>query len=130
MDANHWFGAIAAVMSLWPKCIISDTLVALLLFQSCYNFIFDDDDDIAGISTPLTWFQTTFSMPPTGGSVVVNMQGASRGHFYINGVDMGRFVIKNSIKIITIKKIIIQKEIVFMTISQCKRLLSLLSLHY
>jgi hypothetical protein len=44
-----------------------------------------------GPTTPLTWFRTTFSTPPTNQPVVINMLGATRGHFYINGIDMGRF---------------------------------------
>jgi hypothetical protein len=48
----------------------------------------------AGVSTPLTWFQTTFgNVPADGGSVLINMNGAGRGHFYINGIDMGRCVV-------------------------------------
>ena len=45
-----------------------------------------------GVSTPLTWFKTTFPMPADGGQVVVSMSGTGRGHFYVNGVDMGRCV--------------------------------------
>jgi hypothetical protein len=44
----------------------------------------------AGVSTPLTWYKTQFSTPSGTDSVVLNMQGASRGHFYVNGIDMGR----------------------------------------
>ncbi len=44
-----------------------------------------------GVATPLTWYKTTFARPQQQGGVIkLNVNGASRGHFYLNGVDMGR----------------------------------------
>ena len=37
-------------------------------------------------------YKTQFPMLPEGGVVVVNMQGAGRGHLYVNGVDLERYV--------------------------------------
>ena len=45
-----------------------------------------------GPQTPLTWFQTSFARPPLNdGVVLIDMNGATRGHFYLNSVDMGRY---------------------------------------
>lgn len=50
----------------------------------------------SGASGPLTWRKTTFSLSPAtvadiNVSVMLDVSGMSRGHFYLNGVDLGKF---------------------------------------
>ena len=48
---------------------------------------------------PLSWFRTTFQVPPEmvasaaagNASVLLDPAGMSRGHFYLNGADLGRY---------------------------------------
>ena len=48
-----------------------------------------------GVNVPLTWFRTTFPAPSDQlqGSILVNMTGTTRGHMYLNGFDLGRYVV-------------------------------------
>ena len=48
------------------------------------------------VAQPITWFKTTFSIepPPLGVSiqtVLLDASGMSRGHFYLNGHDLGKY---------------------------------------
>lgn len=45
------------------------------------------------LSTPITWLQTTFTVPavPAGASVLLNITGLGRGHAFVNGNDIGRY---------------------------------------
>ena len=52
------------------------------------------DSDISRyIQIPLTWFKTTFTVAPysTEYSLLLKLTGFSRGHYYVNGVDLGRY---------------------------------------
>jgi len=42
---------------------------------------------------PLTWYQTTITKPsvPKGASLLLSGIGLNRGHYYINGYDLGRY---------------------------------------
>ena len=52
------------------------------------------DSDISKyIQIPLTWFKATFTVAPytTEYSLLLKLTGFSRGHYYVNGVDLGRY---------------------------------------
>ena len=52
------------------------------------------DSDISRyIQIPLTWFKTTFTVAPYTAeySLLLKLTGFSRGHYYVNGVDLGRY---------------------------------------
>jgi len=42
---------------------------------------------------PLTWYQTTITKPsvPKGAALLLSGIGLNRGHYYINGYDLGRY---------------------------------------
>jgi len=50
-------------------------------------------------TAPLSWFRTTFQVPPAmvasaaaaNASILLDPAGMGRGHFYLNGADLGRF---------------------------------------
>ena len=45
------------------------------------------------LNTSLTWFKTTFTVSPYSNeySLLLKLTGFSRGHYYINGIDLGRY---------------------------------------
>jgi len=45
------------------------------------------------VNTSLTWYKTSFSVKQysTDYSLLLKLQGFSRGHYYVNGVDLGRY---------------------------------------
>ena len=45
------------------------------------------------INTPLTWFKTVFTLSPYTAeySLLLKLTGFGRGHYYVNGVDLGRY---------------------------------------
>ncbi|XP_043696444.1 beta-galactosidase 7-like [Telopea speciosissima] len=43
------------------------------------------------INRPMTWYKTTFKAPLGRNPVVIDMQGMSKGHAWINGHSLGRF---------------------------------------
>ena len=45
------------------------------------------------INTSLTWYKTSFTVKQysTDYSLLLNLQGFGRGHYYVNGVDLGRY---------------------------------------
>jgi len=47
----------------------------------------------AAVGKPVTWFQTTFIKPnlAAGEVLLFDATGLGRGHFYLNGKDMGRY---------------------------------------
>ena len=52
------------------------------------------DSDISGyLNVPLTWFKTTFTIAPYTSeySLLLKLAGFTRGHYYVNGVDLGRY---------------------------------------
>ena len=52
------------------------------------------DSDISRyIQIPLTWFKAIFAVAPytTQYSLLLKLTGFSRGHYYVNGVDLGRY---------------------------------------
>ena len=52
-----------------------------------------DSDYIKYANTTLTWFKTTFTVEQysTDYSLLLHLVGFGRGHFYVNGVDLGRY---------------------------------------
>ena len=52
-----------------------------------------DSDYIKYINTSLTWFKTTFTVEQYSEdySLLLHLVGFGRGHFYVNGVDLGRY---------------------------------------
>ena len=52
-----------------------------------------DSDYAKYINASLTWFKTTFTVEeyPKDYSLLLHLVGFGRGHFYVNGVDLGRY---------------------------------------
>ena len=52
-----------------------------------------DSDYTKYINTSLTWFKTTFTVEQYSEdySLLLHLVGFGRGHFYVNGVDLGRY---------------------------------------
>ena len=52
-----------------------------------------DSDYTKYANTTLTWFKTTFTVEQysTDYSLLLHLVGFGRGHFYVNGVDLGRY---------------------------------------
>ena len=54
----------------------------------------DWDSDLSKyVNTSLTWYKTSFTVKQysTDYSLLLNLQGFGRGHYYVNGVDLGRY---------------------------------------
>ena len=52
-----------------------------------------DSDVSKYVNTSLTWYKTSFTVKQysTDYSLLLNLQGFGRGHYYVNGVDLGRY---------------------------------------
>jgi len=52
-----------------------------------------DSDVSKYLNTSLTWYKTSFSVKQysTDYSLLLNLQGFGRGHYYVNGIDLGRY---------------------------------------
>lgn len=50
-----------------------------------------DPDWKSYLNRPLVWFQTTFPWSHSDAPALISMEGAGRGHIYINGNDLGRY---------------------------------------
>jgi len=65
-------------------------LLALYTESGSKNVTWSDDYKSGG---PVTWYQTRFSKPivPKNSSLLLSGIGLNRGHYYLNGNDLGRY---------------------------------------
>jgi len=73
-----------------PK--LTGELLHLYADSGCKNVTWNSDISNYN-NVPLTWYKTSFFVKEysTGYSLLLNLQGFGRGHYYVNGVDLGRY---------------------------------------
>ena len=73
-----------------PK--LTGELLHLYTDSGCKNVGWNSDVSSYN-NVPLTWYKTSFTVKQysTDYSLLLNLQGFGRGHYYVNGVDLGRY---------------------------------------